>query len=140
MSSACVKGARQIVLVVEDDVWQRSLAMDVLEGAGYDVVEAANADEAIAILKTRKDIQIVFTDIEMPGSMDGLKLARAIRDRWPPIELIIASGQHRLDDDQIPSRGKFLSKPYDPDTLTAVVKSFGGFIANDKADEAGKSV
>ena len=140
MSSVCVKGARQFVLVVEDDVWQRSLAMDVLERAGYDVVEATNADEAIAILETRKDIQIVFTDIEMPGSMDGLNLARAIRDRWPPVELIIASGQHRLDDDRIPSRGKFLPKPYDPDTLTAVVKSFGSFIADDEANDAGKDL
>jgi CheY-like chemotaxis protein len=121
MPSGSDKGAHHIVLVVEDDVWQRSLARDVLERAGYDVVEAVNADEAIAILEARKDIHIVFTDIEMPGSIDGLKLARAIRDRWPPIELIITSGKHRLEDDQIPARGKFLPKPYDPDTLTAMV-------------------
>ncbi|MGC1346111.1 MAG: response regulator, partial [Methyloceanibacter sp.] len=60
--------------------------MDLVEAAGYRAIEASNADEAIAILESRKDIRIVFTDIDMPGSMDGLKLARAIRDRWPPIE------------------------------------------------------
>jgi CheY-like chemotaxis protein len=84
------------VLVVEDDELQRMLATTLVEEAGYDAVEADSADEAITILESRKDIRIVFTDIEMPGSMDGLKLARAIRDRWPPIGLILTSGRHQL--------------------------------------------
>ena len=85
--------SRPCVLVVEDEIFCRFHAVDLVEAAGYRAIEASNADEAIAILEARKDIRIVFTDIDMPGSMDGLKLARAIRDRWPPIELILTSGQ-----------------------------------------------
>jgi CheY-like chemotaxis protein len=77
------------VLVVEDEFFSRCHAVELVEAAGYRAVEASNADEAIAILEARKDICVVFTDINMPGSMDGLKLTRAIRDRWPPIELIL---------------------------------------------------
>jgi CheY-like chemotaxis protein len=71
----------------------RLLAVGVAEDAGFETIEASNADEAIRILESRKDVRIVFTDIEMPGSMDGLKLAACIRDRWPPVELILTSGQ-----------------------------------------------
>jgi CheY-like chemotaxis protein len=117
------RDSKSIVLVVEDDYWQRLHAVDLIECAGYDVVEANSADEAIKLLEARKDIRIVFTDIEMPGSMDGLRLARAIRDRWPPIELIITSGKHRLDADQLPERGRFLPKPYDADTLLGTIKT-----------------
>ena len=77
------------MLVVEDEPLSRIHALNLVEEAGYVAIEASNADEAISILEARKDIRIVFTDIDMPGSMDGLKLARAIRDRWPPIELIL---------------------------------------------------
>ena len=84
--------SRPHVLVVEDEFFNRLHAVNLVEAAGYKAIEASNADEAIAILELRKDIRIVFTDIDMPGSMDGLKLARAVRDRWPPIELILTSG------------------------------------------------
>ena len=80
------------VLVVEDEFFSRLHAVDLVEAAGFRAIEASNADEAIGILEKRKDIRIVFTDIDMPGSMDGLRLARAIRERWPPIELILTSG------------------------------------------------
>ena len=80
------------VLVVEDDFLNRLHAVNLVEDAGYIAVEASNADEAITILEARKDIRIVFTDIDMPGSMDGLKLAHAIRERWPPIELFSLRG------------------------------------------------
>jgi CheY-like chemotaxis protein len=90
------------VLVVEDEVLSRLHAVDLVEDAGYTAIEASNADEAIAILEARKDIRIVFTDIDMPGSMDGLKLAHAIRKRWPPIELILTSGHFHLTDDDMP--------------------------------------
>jgi DNA-binding NtrC family response regulator len=99
-------------------------AADVIEDAGFDIVEASNADEGIAILEARKDIRIVFTDIEMPGSMDGLKLARAIRNRWPPVELIITSGEHYLETSQLPERGKFFPKPYSPDALVTAIRNF----------------
>ena len=110
-----------VVLVVEDEYLVRRFVVDAIEDAGYVAVQADDADAAIAILETRKDIRIVFTDIEMPGTMDGLKLARAIRDRWPPIDLMITSGKHRLDDDRIPERGRFLPKPYNPDLVVETI-------------------
>ena len=81
------------VLIVEDEPLVRFCAVQTVEEAGFDVIEAANADEAIAILESRQDIRVVFTDIHMPGSMDGLKLAHAVRDRWPPIKIIVTSGR-----------------------------------------------
>src|SRR5947199_10022778 len=72
---------RPVVLIVEDEFLLRMNAIDMIRGAGFEAVEAADADEAIRILETRRDITVVFTDIQMPGSMDGLKLARAVRGR-----------------------------------------------------------
>jgi CheY-like chemotaxis protein len=102
------------VLVVEDEPILRLLAVGLVEEAGFEAVEADNADQAILILESRTDIRIVFTDIEMPGSMDGMKLARAIRGRWPPIGLILTSGRSTIRDDDIPERGRFFAKPYRP--------------------------
>jgi CheY-like chemotaxis protein len=104
--------SRAIVLIVEDEALVRMCAVEMIEDAGYEVVEAANADEAVAILESRTDIRIVFTDVNMPGSMDGLKLARAIRDRWPPIRLIVTSGLARPRAGDFPADGRFLAKPY----------------------------
>jgi len=111
-----------VVLVVEDESIIRMQAVVIIEEAGYNVVEACNADEAIAILKTREDIGIVVTDIEMPGSMDGIKLARAIRDQWPPIELIITSGRYRVRTNQLPPRAQFMPKPYTPNVLVTAIR------------------
>ena len=80
------------ILVVEDDFLLSLDTSEALEDAGYDVIAAANADEAIKVLETRNDIRTIFTDINMPGSMDGLKLAAAVRDRWPPVHIIVTSG------------------------------------------------
>lgn len=82
---------RPVVLIVEDEPLMRLMAIDVVEDAGFDAVAATDADEAIRILKACSDIRIVFTDVEMPGSMDGIKLAMAVRDRWPPIKIIVTS-------------------------------------------------
>jgi CheY-like chemotaxis protein len=112
-----------VVLVVEDETILRLQTVLIIEKAGYNVVEASNADEAIAILETREDIRVVVTDIEMPGSMDGIKLARAIRDRWPPIELIVTSGRHRVRTGELPPRAKFMPKPYRPDVLVTVIRT-----------------
>jgi two-component system, response regulator PdtaR len=103
---------RRVVLVVEDEVLLRINAVEMIEEAGFDVFEAGNADEAIAILETQPDIHIVFTDIQMPGSMDGLKLARFVRGRWPPIKIVATSGRHNFLDGDLPDGGVFLSKPY----------------------------
>ena len=112
------------VLVVEDDFLSRLHAVNLVEDAGYIAVEASNADEAITILEARKDIRIVFTDIDMPGSMDGLKLAHAIRERWPPIELILTSGHFDLRDDEIPERGRFFPKPYRDQEIISALQHF----------------
>ena len=81
---------RNVVLIVEDDALLRLHAVDLIEEAGFIALEAENADEAVAILEQRSDIVLLFTDINMPGSMDGLKLAHAVRDRWPPIKIIVS--------------------------------------------------
>jgi CheY-like chemotaxis protein len=122
MRDAAASASRPAVLVVEDEPLIRMDAAAMIEEAGYDVVEASNANEAIAILQTRTDIRIVFTDVEMPGSMDGLKLARYIRKRWPPIQLIVTSGLYHIDDADLPLRGKFIPKPYDFDRLCNVMR------------------
>jgi two-component system, response regulator PdtaR len=105
---------RAVILIVEDDVLIRMDAAQMIAGGEFDVIEAADADEAIAILETRLDVTVVFTDIQMPGSMDGLKLAAAIRDRWPPIKIIATSGRVMIDRDDLPDGGRFLPKPYSP--------------------------
>jgi CheY-like chemotaxis protein len=108
---------KPVVLVVEDEPLIRLNAVAMIEEAGYEVVEAANADEAISILESRSDIRIVFTDVHMPGTMDGLKLAHAVRDRWPPIKLIVTSGQMMVSEGELPIGGRFFSKPYQPSEL-----------------------
>src|ERR1700676_2172545 len=82
-----------IVLVVEDEMLLRMRAVDMVEDAGYTSLEAVDADAAFAILESRSDIALLFTDIQMPGTMDGLKLAHAVHQRWPPIKIILVSGQ-----------------------------------------------
>jgi CheY-like chemotaxis protein len=101
-----------IVLVVEDEFLIRMNAVQMLEDAGYATLEASNADEAILLLESCADIRAVFTDINMSGSMDGLKLAHAIRGRWPPIHLIVTSGLQMLTEAELPSKGRFIGKPY----------------------------
>jgi two-component system, response regulator PdtaR len=100
------------ILIVEDEFLLRRDSAEVIENAGFEVIQAANADEAIAILTERPNIHVVFTDIQMPGSMDGLKLARFVRDRWPPIKILATSGLVRVKDDELPAGSVFLPKPY----------------------------
>jgi CheY-like chemotaxis protein len=76
-----------VILIVEDELLLRMDSAEMIENAGFEVVQTRNADEAIAILQARPAIHVVFTDIQMPGSMDGLKLAQFVRDRWPPIKI-----------------------------------------------------
>jgi CheY-like chemotaxis protein len=102
---------RPVVLVVEDEFFLRTNAVLMIEDAGFDVLEAANADQAIEILEDRPDVHVIFTDIQIPGSMDGLKLAHAVRGRWPPIKIIATSGHVDLRTDDLPEGGRFLPKP-----------------------------
>jgi CheY-like chemotaxis protein len=107
------------VLVVEDHPLIRLSAMELVEAAGFHAIGAENADAAIAILEARADIRLVFTDVEMPGSIDGLKLAHYIRDRWPPVHLIVVSGKGMLDENELPAGSRFFSKPYSDNTIVA---------------------
>jgi CheY-like chemotaxis protein len=120
MSSAGV--TRPIVLVVDDDFLIRMNAAGMIEDAGFEVIEATNADEAIAILEARLDIRVVFTDIQMPGSMDGLKLAAAIRGRWPPIKIVATSGVADVRADDLPEGSVFLPKPYTFDIIRKTLR------------------
>jgi CheY-like chemotaxis protein len=115
-----------VVLIVEDEFLLRSHAVDMIAGAGFEVVEAANADEAIEILEARRDIAVVFTDIQMPGSMDGLKLARAVRGRWPPIKIVATSGHIHVSESDLPEGGRFLPKPYSPGQVTGMLRELTG--------------
>jgi CheY-like chemotaxis protein len=110
------------ILVVEDEVLLRLYAANFLADRGYEVIEAANADEAINILEQRPDIRVVFTDVNMPGSMDGLKLVETIRRRWPPVSLIVTSGKDVLNDEKLPPGGRFIPKPYTSDQVIDVLQ------------------
>jgi CheY-like chemotaxis protein len=99
------------VLVVEDEMMLRMRAVDIVEDAGFSPVEAVSAAEALSVLESRSDISLLFTDIQMPGSMDGLKLAHAVHDRWPAIKIILVSGQLSPPDSEKPSDSRFFSKP-----------------------------
>ena len=116
---------RPLVLVVEDELLIRLSAVYMLKEAGFDVVEAGSTDEAITLLETNMRIRIVFTDIDLPGSMDGLRLAAAISDRWPPIELVLTSGHIHVGHEDLPDRGLVLAKPYSAQQLTEAMRSFG---------------
>jgi CheY-like chemotaxis protein len=117
-----VKSKGPVVLIVEDEFLLRMDAADMIATAGFEVVEAGNADEAIGILEARRDFTVVFTDIQMPGSMDGLKLARAVRGRWPPIKIIATSGRVAIAETDLPEGGKFLPKPYSPTDVAGVLR------------------
>ena len=118
-----------VILVVEDEDLLRQAAVALVEDAGFEAVAAASADEALAILEARTDVRLVFTDIQLPGSMDGLKLAHAVRNRWPPVELILTSGRRHIGPDDLPERGRFYAKPYD---FAALSQVFQEMAANDR--------
>lgn len=105
------------VLVVEDEFLVRMAIVDHLEDAGFEVLEAGDADEAISILTSDLSVRLVFTDVDMPGSMDGLKLAAAVRDRWPPIKIVVTSGHRNVRAEDLPAEVRFFQKPYNPDRI-----------------------
>jgi CheY-like chemotaxis protein len=121
-----VESRRPVVLIVEDEFLLRMDAVDMIEAAGFAVAEAANADQAIEILEARSDITVIFTDIQMPGSMDGLKLARAVRGRWPPIKIVATSGHVHVSETDMPAGGRFLPKPYSSAQVTGVLRELTG--------------
>jgi CheY-like chemotaxis protein len=116
------EGEMPTVLVVEDEVLIRDLISEELVVAGFDIVQVGTADQAIEVLEARHDIHLVFTDIDMPGSMDGLKLAAAVRDRWPPVNIIITTGKARPM--AIPADALFIPKPYVVRNVVAAMRTF----------------
>lgn len=105
------------ILVVEDEPLLMMDAVDIVADAGFRAYEATNAKSAIAILERCDDILVVFTDIHLAGGIDGLKLARTVRDRWPPIKLLVSSGRVLAREEDMPAASLFLPKPYRADQV-----------------------
>ena len=114
------------VLIVEDEMILRMRAVDIVEDAGFNPVEAVNADEAMSILESRSDISLLFTDIQMPGSIDGLKLAHAVHDRWPSIKIILVSGQVKPSDAERPADSRFFGKPLGVEQMIGELQAMVG--------------
>ena len=110
------------ILIVEDEALVRMVIAMHLDDEGFEVSQAANADEAIAILERNPSIRLLFTDIDMPGSMDGLKLAAFVRNRWPPVRIIVTSGKRLVEITEIPDRSTFVAKPYHLDAVTVAMR------------------
>ena len=102
-----------VILVVEDEAMIRAHVAMSLSDAGYSVIEASDAQEALLELERGAQIDLLFTDVQMPGSVDGLKLAQWVSVRWPRVTLLVSSGSFEPAKDAIPSGGRFLGKPYD---------------------------
>jgi two-component system, response regulator PdtaR len=118
--------SKPVILIVEDEFLLRLDSAETIECAGFDVTQAANADKAIAVLTARPEIHVVFTDIQMPGSMDGLKLAQFVRDRWPPIKIVATSGLVMVSDADLPAGSIFLPKPYRGAEVVATLREMTG--------------
>ncbi|WP_027315559.1 response regulator [Microvirga flocculans] len=117
-----VSESRMTVLVVEDQILVRIFAADFLEDAGFKVFEAAKADEALTALQARPDIQAIVTDVEMPGSMNGFELARAVHEQWPGVQVIVTSGRKHPGLEELPDAIPFLAKPYMPETVVNLIR------------------
>lgn len=115
------------VLVVEDDTLVRMGIVDFLTEEGFEVFEAATAEEAIDILVNNLEIRVMFTDIDMPDGLDGLKLAASVRDRWPPIKIVVTSGYRMVQDHELPTESRFFPKPYDPHAISRTVREWARF-------------
>jgi CheY-like chemotaxis protein len=113
--------SKDAILVVEDEALIRLWAADLLEENGFSVLEAADADAALKLLETRPDVKLLFTDVQMPGSLNGMELAREVHARWPHILLVITSGRERLTRAEIPDDGRFVAKPYSAEELLGQV-------------------
>jgi CheY-like chemotaxis protein len=110
------------VLIVEDEPLVRLVAVEAIEAAGFRAYAAANADDAIGILERQCNIRLVFTDINMPGSMDGIRLAHCVRDRWPKVQFIITSALLKFGEAELPRGSVFVSKPYSPEQIVRKIE------------------
>ncbi len=112
------------ILVVEDEPLLRLFNADMLSDAGFDVLEAANADEALRVLETTRDIKVVFTDVEMPGALDGFALAQRIEALWPEIGVVITSGRRRPDMVLTAPARCFVAKPFKAAQIVGAIDAF----------------
>ena len=110
------------VLIVEDEPLIRMGTVYLIEDAGFEVYEAGSADAAIALLELHNENRLIVTDVDMPGSMDGLKLAHYVRGRWPPVKIIVTSGHVTVTEESLPSGALFIPKPYDPAEITHKIR------------------
>lgn len=108
---------KPVILVVEDEPLVRLFASEMIEDAGFEVLQAANSTMAIATLEGRLDVRVVFTDVDMPGGVSGIKLAVCIQTRWPTVQIIVTSGRPWPADEPVPARVVFFSKPYRQDQV-----------------------
>jgi CheY-like chemotaxis protein len=109
------------ILVVEDEPLIRLGLVSTIEDAGYEVIEAISADDAIRQLERADDVRLILTDVDMPGSMDGIRLAGYVRRRWPPIQLVVISGKVGVTPGELPEGARFISKPYQESVLLNLV-------------------
>ena len=124
--SADSGAAKPTVLVVEDELLLRMRAVDMVEDAGFSPLEAVNADDALELLESRSDIELLFTDIQMPGTMNGLKLAHAVHERWPSIKIILVSGQLKPGEQDRPANSRFFGKPLEVPEMIAELQDMIG--------------
>jgi DNA-binding NtrC family response regulator len=110
------------VLVVEDEVLLRMITVDAFADEGFEVFDAENATAALEILARHEKINALFTDVDMPGGMDGLKLAAVVKERWPQVQVLVTSGHHAVDADNLPPDARFTRKPYTPEAIIQTVK------------------
>ena len=115
-----------VILIVEDEMMLRMLVVDMVEDAGYTAIEASDADEAVAILESRSDIVLMCTDIQMPGSMDGVGLAHAVHARWPSIKIMVVSGQLNAPGIDLPPCTRFFGKPLEAGQMIAQMRNMIG--------------
>jgi two-component system, response regulator PdtaR len=116
-----------VVVVAEDEMLLRMVAVDALSEEGFLTLEAGHATAALDICKSRSDeVDVLFTDIRMPGSMDGLELAHRVRARWPWISVLIASGNLFVNAKELPDGARFLTKPYDMQRVVDLIHELRG--------------
>jgi CheY-like chemotaxis protein len=119
-----VSGSMAAILTVEDEVLTSEYFEFVLQQAGYEVIATASAEEAIEVLEHRDDVYLVITDVELPGLMNGIKLAAAVKERWPPINIIVVTGYSAPGSDEMPAGSLFVAKPYNAQKMIAAVHHF----------------
>lgn len=117
------QAAARTILVVEDEALLLFTIADDLRDAGFTVFEATNADAALNLLEVEPRVGVLFTDVDMPGRIDGLQLSGLVRSRWPEVKILVTSGHVALADHDLPSGGRFIPKPYTPAMIVSSIRA-----------------